>query len=189
MLRADFEPIHALALEWLSLDFRGRLIIDPLWRIHWWNDAAKRAVGASGILREQGRQLIVDAPLDNKFSTFLSTLRTQAAIETLTLKDGDGHCLMLGHHDPATDLFCLEVRSSHAQDRSIFADFRSIYGLTESEGYAARALLGGQTVTEIAQDRNVALDTVRTQVRKLYGKIGVQSREKFFKLLLPFRID
>ncbi|MFC4593946.1 helix-turn-helix transcriptional regulator [Sphingobium tyrosinilyticum] len=188
MLRADLEPTDALALGWLSADFRGRMIIDPLWRIHWWNDAAKRAIGASSILQEQDCQLIVDAAIVGKFSTFLSHLKAQFEIEILTLKDGAGHFLMLGYHDPATEFFCLEVRSSQAQEHPIFADFRSIYGLTESEGHAARALLGGQTVTEIARDRNVALDTVRTQVRKLYGKIGAQSREKFFKLLLPFRI-
>ena len=189
MLRADLEPAKAIALGWLSADFRGRLIIDPLWRIHWWNDAAKRALGASGVVHEQDCQLVLDAATVGEFSTFLSNLKAQADIETLTLKDGDGHFLMLGHHDPATDLFCLEVRSSHAREQAIYADFRSIYGLTESEGHAARALLGGQTVTEIARERKVALDTVRTQVRKLYGKIGAQSRETFFKMLLPFRIS
>lgn len=188
MLRADFEPIDTLALGWLAADFRGRVIIDANWQIQWWNDAARRAIDACGIVHEQDQQLVLDAAIVGKFHEFLSALKKQAQNTVLTLKDGQGHFAVLGHYDPATGMFCLEVNSSHAQKEPIFADFSSIYGLTESEGHAARALFCGQTVTEIARERNVSVDTVRTQVRKLYGKIGAQSREKFFKMLMPFRI-
>lgn len=188
MLRADLGQFHALALEWLSADYRGRLIIDSSRRIHWWNDAAERAVIASGLLHAQDCQLIVDPVVAGRLSTFLARLKGRGDSEILTLKDGDGHFLLLGRHDPAAGLFCLEVSSSHSEQQSLFADFRSIYGLTESEGQAALALFRGKTVAEIAQDRRVSIDTVRTQVRRMYGKIGVQSREKFYKRMMPFRI-
>lgn len=188
MLRTDFEPINALAMGWLSADFRGRLIIDAHWRIQWRNDAAQRALCASEILHEQNDQLVPNAAIVGQLLNFLSDLKKQSRNAILTLKDGQGHFAMLGHYDPATGMFCLEVSSSRAQEGPIFADFSSIYGLTESEGHAARALFDGKTVTEIAKDRNVSVDTVRTQVRKLYGKIGAQSREKLFKMLMPFRI-
>lgn len=189
MLRADLEPINALALEWIAADFRGRLILDSRWRIQWWNDAAKRTLDASQILHEQDCQLVLDADLAGQFSAFLVTLKTRGEIEILTLKDGVGHFIMLGYHDPASGGFCLEVSCSHAQEQPVFADFRHIYSLTKSEDHAARALFCGQSVAEIAQHRNVSIDTVRTQVRKIYGKMGCQSREQFFKMLIPFRIS
>lgn len=188
MLQTSLEPFDALALGWISADFRGRLIIDPLYHVKWWNDEGKRAIDASGILREQDGQLIADAKLSSKLSSFLSDLKTRAEPQILTVKDGDGHFVMFGHHEPSTDMFCLEVSCSHAEKRIMFADFGSIYGLTESETQAALALFRGKTVLEIAKDRSVSVDTVRTQVRKLYGKIGAQSREKLFKMLMPFRI-
>ncbi|HKT76663.1 MAG TPA: LuxR C-terminal-related transcriptional regulator [Sphingobium sp.] len=188
MLRTDQGPIDALALRWLSADLRGRLIIDSAWRIHWWNDTAQRALDASRVMHEQDRQLVLDGAAAEKLSAFLAALRAGATGEILTLKDGQGHVAMLGQYDPATDMFCLEVNSSHAEERPLFADFRAIYGLTESEGQAALALFCGKTVVEIARERKVSVDTVRTQVRKMYGKIGAQSREKFFKMLMPFRI-
>ncbi|GLV20502.1 hypothetical protein TomMM35A_03620 [Sphingobium sp. TomMM35A] len=188
MLQTSLEPFDALALGWISADFRGRLIIDSLYHIQWWNDEGRRAIEASEILREEAGQLVVDASLRTKFSSFLSDLKSQTETGILTVKDGDGHFVMFGHHEPSTGMFCLEVSCSHAEKRIMFADFGSIYGLTESETQAALALFRGKTVVEIAQDRNVSVDTVRTQVRKLYGKIGAQSREKLFKMLMPFRI-
>ncbi|WP_022683365.1 helix-turn-helix transcriptional regulator [Sphingobium bisphenolivorans] len=188
MLQADREPYSALALGWLSADFRGRLMIDPSHRIQWWNDAAQRAVTASHVVKELDGKLILDAPATARLNAFLSRLKTCSDTEILTLKDGDGHVALLGHYDAEAEMFCLEISSSHVEERALFADFRTIYGLTESESQAALALFRGKTVAEIALDRNVSIDTVRTQVRRMYGKIGAQSREKFFKMLLPFRI-
>jgi len=188
MLRTDPGAFHALALEWLSADYRGRLIIDSSWRIQWWNEVAERAVIASGLLHAQDCQLIVAPAVAGRLSAFLVKLKARAEGEILTLKDGDGHFLLLGRHDPAAALFCLEVSSSHSEKQALYADFPALYGLTESEGQAALALFRGRTVAEIAQDRKVSIDTVRTQVRRMYGKMGVQSREKFYKRMMPFRI-
>lgn len=188
MLQISLEPFDALALGWISADFRGRLIIDAHYHIQWWNDEGKCAIDASGIFQEKEGRLIADAKLITKLSSFLSDLKSRSEPQILTVKDGDGHFVMFGHHEPSTGMFCLEVSCSHAEKRVMFADFGSIYGLTESETQAALALFRGKTVLEIAQDRNVSVDTVRTQVRKLYGKIGAQSREKLFKMLMPFRI-
>lgn len=188
MLRSGLDPLDTLALQWLSADFRGRIIIDPLWRIRWSNEAGQRALHASKVLHEEGRQLIVDGASTASFSTFLTDLRSSDGNRTLTIKDGEGQFIIVGHHDADSDMFCLEVSSSHIEEPPLFADFRGVYGLTESESQAALALFRGQTVVEIAKDRNVSVDTVRTQVRKLYAKIGAQSREKLFKMLMPFRI-
>lgn len=188
MLQTSLESFDALALGWISADFRGRLIIDAHYHIQWSNDEGKCAIDASGIFQEKEGRLIADAKLSTKLSSFLSDLKSRSEPQILTVKDGDGHFVMFGHHEPSTGMFCLEVSCSHAEKRVMFADFGSIYGLTESETQAALALFRGKTVLEIAQDRNVSVDTVRTQVRKLYGKIGAQSREKLFKMLMPFRI-
>lgn len=188
MLQTDLQPFDALAFKWLSADFRSRMIIDPLARVHWWNDAAKRAVGASRAVSEVDGFLMFSPDLSREFSAYLTGLRSSAEGEIFTVKDGDGHLLMLGHHEAESDMFCLEISCSHVEEPIMFADFRSIFGLTEGERQTALALFHGKMVAEIAQDRNVSVDTVRTQVRKVYSKIGAQSREKFFKILMTFRI-
>lgn len=49
-------------------------------------------------------------------------------------------------------------------------------GLSDAEDWVARRLLEGQSAAEIARARKRSVATVRNQIRKIYGKLGVGSR-------------
>lgn len=189
MLRSVMDELNVLAMGWLASDFRGRLMVDAEFRVSWINAAASRLVSASEILILHQEQLsFFNKSDETRFGTFLSTLRTKAGHEVLALEDGEGQLVFCGWHDADTGISCLEVNLAHAEERPLFADFRSAFGLTDSETQTALALFNGKTVTEVADARKVSVETVRTQVRKVYVKMGAQSREKFYKKLMPFRI-
>lgn len=52
----------------------------------------------------------------------------------------------------------------------------SLYGLSPSEAAIAAQLAAGRSPAAIAHDRRVSLGTVRTQVRRIYDKLGVTSQ-------------
>jgi DNA-binding CsgD family transcriptional regulator len=52
----------------------------------------------------------------------------------------------------------------------------SIYGLSVGEAAIAAQLAAGRSPAAIAHDRQVSLGTVRTQVRRIYDKVGVNSQ-------------
>lgn len=52
----------------------------------------------------------------------------------------------------------------------------SIYGLSAGEAAIAAQLAAGRSPAAIAHDRQVSLGTVRTQVRRIYEKVGVSSQ-------------
>lgn len=58
------------------------------------------------------------------------------------------------------------------------------YGLTPAEAKVSVALLEFATAKEVASVLSVSLHTVRTQIRTIYAKLGVDTRTRFVKLLL-----
>ncbi|MES1199765.1 MAG: helix-turn-helix transcriptional regulator [Pseudomonadota bacterium] len=56
-------------------------------------------------------------------------------------------------------------------------------GLTEAEAEVARALVTGASTREIAERRGVQFDTVRTQIKSIYGKLGVRRQSELFNRL------
>lgn len=58
------------------------------------------------------------------------------------------------------------------------------YGLTKVEKKIAGQLIRGLTAAEIAIENGSALLTVRTHIKRIYSKMGVNCREKLFAQLL-----
>jgi len=58
-----------------------------------------------------------------------------------------------------------------------------MHGLTAAEARLAEALLLGLTPIDIAEQRNVSMPTVRTQLRSLFAKTGVTGQAELVKLL------
>lgn len=60
---------------------------------------------------------------------------------------------------------------------------RKAYGLTVAEARVAIAMLEGRTAKEMAIYLKVSPHTVRTQIRYIYSKLGVNTRARFDKLM------
>lgn len=58
------------------------------------------------------------------------------------------------------------------------------YGLTPAEARVAIALLEGSSAREVADYLNVSPHTVRTQLKQIYAKLGVDTRARFVKRML-----
>ncbi len=60
--------------------------------------------------------------------------------------------------------------------------FSELFGLSAAEGAVAAALLGGQTAEVVARDRDVSLDTVRTQIRTVLRKTDAANLRDFERI-------
>jgi DNA-binding CsgD family transcriptional regulator len=61
---------------------------------------------------------------------------------------------------------------------------QSAYGLTPAEAKVAVTLLESSSAQEAAEKLGTSPNTVNTQVKQIYAKLGVDSRTRFVKLLL-----
>jgi DNA-binding CsgD family transcriptional regulator len=61
---------------------------------------------------------------------------------------------------------------------------QSAYGLSPAEARVANALLECGSAPEVADYLNVSPHTVRTQMKQIYAKLGVDTRARFVKLMM-----
>ena len=62
---------------------------------------------------------------------------------------------------------------------------RQAFGLTVAESAVAQALLQGATPRQVAEQRQVSLNTVRTLMARVLGKTGTHRQADLVRLLLP----
>ena len=66
------------------------------------------------------------------------------------------------------------------------AELESMFSVTPGEHQVIVQLLKGFSSREIAQEFGKSILTVRTHVKRAYGKIGVKTRGQLFAKLLPY---
>ena len=66
------------------------------------------------------------------------------------------------------------------------ADLEPIFGVTPGENQVVVRLLQGYSSRDIAEQFGKSTLTIRTHVKRAYGKIGVKTRGQLFARLLPY---
>ncbi|HZZ89955.1 MAG TPA: helix-turn-helix transcriptional regulator [Caulobacteraceae bacterium] len=80
----------------------------------------------------------------------------------------------------------LLLRDLRASVRIECADLESVFGVTPGEHQVIVELVKGYSSREIASVFGKSILTVRTHVKRAYGKIGVKTRGQLFAKLLPY---
>ena len=80
----------------------------------------------------------------------------------------------------------LTLRDLRAAVRIECADLESVFSVTPGEHQVVVQLLKGFSSRDIAQEFGKSILTVRTHVKRAYGKIGVKTRGQLFAKLLPY---
>ena len=80
----------------------------------------------------------------------------------------------------------LALRDLSAPVEVACADLEPIFGVTPGEHQVVLHLLRGQSSSEIAEQSGKSILTIRTHVKRAYGKIGVKTRGQLFARLLPY---
>ena len=183
------------ALLWLELDKWPRLIVNGRLHVLWANGAVEHIVRASDEIEQRDGALYVG---ESSAQERLQKLVSPAGGSTWTLlvrgMDGDSHLLLkgreLGEHD-GERMFGIQVMGAAELPPEGKADghydgIDEAFGLTRAEYRVLRSLIDGLTADEIAVAHRVAVDTVRSQIRGIYEKMHVSSREGLFSRIRPF---
>ena len=80
----------------------------------------------------------------------------------------------------------LLLRDLRASAEIDCADLESIFSVTPGEHQVIIQLVKGYSSREIAEQFGKSILTVRTHVKRAYGKIGVKTRGQLFAKLLPY---
>lgn len=79
------------------------------------------------------------------------------------------------------------VRGLKQDDRQLIGALQAAFQLTAAEAHVALMLAEGQSPQAIADSRGVSINTVRTQVRNLYDKLGICRQGELAARLQPLR--
>lgn len=74
---------------------------------------------------------------------------------------------------------------SRETQTEIIEEFNILENLTDRESEIANLLLKGKTYRMIAGELNISENTVKTHVKNIYSKVGVQSRTELMSLVFP----
>jgi DNA-binding CsgD family transcriptional regulator len=86
----------------------------------------------------------------------------------------------------ASSAVALTLRDLRASVQIECADLETMFGVTPGEHQVIVQLLKGFSSREIGLEFGKSILTVRTHVKRAYGKIGVKTRGQLFARLLPY---
>ena|SRR6185437_12050529 len=102
---------------------------------------------------------------------------------------GDGPALLVDAQALSSEPdgpIALALRDPGGQVEIECADLEPMFGVTPGEHQVIVQLVKGYSSREIADQFGKSILTVRTHVKRAYGKIGVKTRGQLFAKLLPF---
>lgn len=184
------DVLTALRLPALLLDDTGRVVEA--------NEMIQAMADTLGF-RAGGRIVLTDRAANESLFGMLGAIGTPDGARSCSLPLRDelsqpvGVLHMLPVRRTAHDIFghgyALLVLTPIGTDKSPSADLmRSLFDLTRSEARVARGLAAGKTAEDIASEGDVAITTVRSQVRRVLEKTGCSRQAEVTALLAGLAI-
>lgn len=188
--RHSEQPTSVADLALLSLQSWSQAVVflqpEDL-EVLWMNDAATIALRTCGATVAGGRIQFPDKARHAAFARFLSGAKIEVGSWILDLTDGKGARVFRCRVVPETghrllSIFNPEIPSTY------LPDVGAILGLTPSEARIIQGLVDGRRADQLAQDLAISLETVRTHIRRIYSKTGVNSREQLIAKVSVYRV-
>lgn len=173
----------------------------PTWSAFWFETAFNPSIILDDDLNtieinQKGRELLSDnrglflreallCAKDRKVALQLEHFVARIPVDqigTLTVLD----FLIIGKRLIEGGPVALQFRDLRLPFKIDCADLEPIFSVTRAEHKTLVLILHGRSVTEIAAELEKSVLTVRTHVKRLYAKLGVQSREQLFARVGPF---
>lgn len=189
----DAPEVDDLALKWLALDLRARLIVDRDLRILWSNANATASLAEKCDVHDRkGVLMTVNRGLQRQLEEFVGSCTGKLASWNLPRADGDGSLIIraqrLSRDDDGQCTYGLLFFGGGSDFTARYADIDRIFNLTASEYRVLLEMIAGHDANGVAAKLDVSIDTVRSHIRGIYAKVGAASREELFSNLRPHRL-
>jgi DNA-binding CsgD family transcriptional regulator len=175
--------------RWFAQDPTPRVVVGRDLTLLAANRRAEQLIGANGALALRDGAL---SARDRRTSQDLSAAITAAGREPcfkLVGADGGGPSLLVEIvvlDGEGIEAVGMTLRDLTAAVEIECADLEPIFGVTPGEHQVIVQLLRGQSSRDIADRFGKSILTIRTHVKRAYGKIGVKTRGQLFARLLPY---
>lgn len=183
--------VARLALDWIGRDQRPRLIVRDELELIWANKAAEEALRQRrDIELREGVITATNKAHQDELWEFVRAATHESTLLALPSEELDGHLMLQAQRvSEASRAKHVAMQFYWSDLRRIeFADFRRIFGLTQAEQQVLLRLLQGKTADEVSSEKKVSIETVRYQIRQIYDKLNVSSREGLFHKVYPYII-
>lgn len=189
---ATFAPnaIDRLLHTWFDQDPAARLLLTSDLTVALANEAARELVARRPILViEQGRMDAADEACPQELAAFV---RNCGAVPKSLVIEAAGEPALLVEAQrieaAGQQAFALTLRApeSDGEDEGI-ARIAVNFALTRTEDRILRALVAGQAPRRIAEDAKCSHETVRSHIRNIYRKTGVNSRTDLLRFVARYR--
>lgn len=179
-MRGRHEAIAALAVQALDL---ALVAVDGRRRIHLANPACEDLLLThAALVRRNGRLYGGSAEDEGALAHMLDQLaRRPAAVGRVAGLFTIG--VALGKRNP---LFLLLLVDTRRRLGCRAEDIATLFGLSPAEARLAYALASGQTLEQHAAAANVALSTVRTQLRYVLKKSSLRRQSELVRVIARF---
>jgi len=189
---ADFrDQLAAIVVRALGAASVAGLVVDGAGRVLSMTPMASQAITSEEVLAERtaGTAVMLNSCARSAVERFQVNPQLEGASAVIEASGGplllEIKRLWRDETGPAGQLLVLVVR--HPSTRDPLADrLRVTFDLTPAEASVALALCTGKSPDEIAENRGVKIDTVRTQLRTLFSKLRVKRQAELVSLLLAY---
>lgn len=188
---ADYGVFDQAVTAWMEREQRARVLVDDGLRVLWMSaSAGKLMSGPNSLLIRNGHIRTRENRFDQQLRELIHGARARTSTCCLHDAKTNEHLVLTALRLSASPDDMVGLSLLRASDDFPFdlADLHSAFGFTQTEARVAYCLMGGRTAGETADDLGVSLETVRTHIKRAYAKLGVSSREGFFRRLTPFLI-
>jgi DNA-binding CsgD family transcriptional regulator len=173
---------------WFAYDAAARIVVSRDLSILAANDNATRLILSHGLLTlRDGALTCRDRRSTSELATVVAEASRASSFRVVGAEGGAAllvEAFALG--EEPTDAVALLLRDLGVAVEIECADLESAFGVTPGEQQVIVQLLKGYSSREIAQESGKSILTVRTHVKRAYGKIGVKTRGQLFARLLPY---
>ena len=167
------------------------VLVDADLRVRWQNEAGLKYVAHPAALYVQDGLLETtrDA-LRPRLAQIIASAGPQLTLHALGQGPEDA-CLITTQRLPLPNdrLVMLILRAPSTtgwRDGIPLANIAGLFDLTGTETVVVGRLMSSQSPVDIARALDIKLGTIRTHVRNIYAKMGVNTREGLFLKCLPF---
>jgi len=174
---------------WFAQDAVARLVVARDLTVLALNQPAVALLEANGALSLRDGGLV---PRDRRCAAELAAMIAfagPAARMSVLGAGGEGPALLVDVQTLSSEPdgpVALALRDPGGQVEIECADLEPMFGVTPGEHQVIVQLVKGYSSREIADQFGKSILTVRTHVKRAYGKIGVKTRGQLFAKLLPF---
>lgn len=179
------------ALLWLDRQPLPYVILSEELTILWVNAKARTILADQRDIHRHDQSFATVSPEhQQELHDFLTSSGSSTTSWSMPRSDGDGRVIFRAQRleEASSSVIMVSFFGSGSDFQSAYADLDRVFKLTKAQLGTLLDLLNGHDADTVARLRNVSVETVRTHIRIIYSKIGVNSREALFHILQPYRL-